>query len=275
MQPPGAAGTEDFSMTQRDILDTALQQSAIDLSCAVGDLASGVNTVVRSGCSPDARRYLALPFLCNFVTYGSGVVASVSEDYADIAFAYMARVPAQHLFETPSMHLLDDAVRPLGGRVCFMAEYFLPALDALRPLPCPYEMRLMTQSDFADLYTPAWSNALCETRRELDVLGVGAFDTEGRLIGLAGCSADCDSMWQIGIDVLPEHRREGIASALTSRLALEILERGRVPFYCAAWCNIPSVRSAVRAGFRPAWAEMTVKDSAFVDKMNGMNGAAL
>ena len=259
-------------MTQRDILETALRQSAVDLCCTVGDLTGGTNIVVTSGCSPDARRYLTLPFLCNFVTYGTGVVASVSEGYADIARDYMARVPAAHLFETPSMHLLDDAVRPLGGRVCFMAEYFLPVLDVLRLLPCPYETRVLTQPDFSDLYVPAWGNALCASRRELDVLGVGAYDASGRLIGLAGCSADCGSMWQIGIDVLPEHRREGIASALTSRLALEIAARGKVPFYCAAWCNIPSVRNAIRAGFRPAWAEMTVKDRGFVDNMNGMNG---
>lgn len=66
-------------------------------------------------------------------------------------------------------------------------------------------------------------------------------------------------MWQIGIDVLPEYRRQGIASALTSRLALEILSRGKVPFYCAAWSNIRSVRNAIKSGFRPAWADITAR----------------
>ncbi len=257
-------------MTQQDIFSTALAQSAVDLSCGPCDLTSGRNTVVLSREAAGARRYLSLPFLCNFVTYGQGVVASVSPAFADAAESYMARVPAAHLFETPSMHLLDDAVRPLGGRVCFMAEYFLPDLAALHPLDCPYEMRVMRPADFAGLYTPAWSNALCDARRELDVLGVGAYDTAGRLIGLAACSADCASMWQIGIDVLPAYRRQGVASALTSRLALDILDCGKVPFYCAAWCNIPSVRNAIRSGFRPAWAEMTVKDQSFVNGMNGI-----
>jgi predicted GNAT family acetyltransferase len=75
-------------------------------------------------------------------------------------------------------------------------------------------------------------------------------------------------MWQIGIDVLPEYRRQGIASALTSRLAIEIIERGKVPFYCAAWCNIKSVRNARKSGFCPAWVEMTAKPCALVDEMN-------
>ena len=109
--------------------------------------------------------------------------------------------------------------------------------------------------------------ALCEKRKELDVLGVGAYDS-GRLVGLAGCSADCEEMYQIGVDVLPEYRRQGIASAVTSRLAMEVLALDKVPFYCAAWCNIKSVRNAIRSGFRPAWVEITAKDSAYVAEMN-------
>ena len=75
-------------------------------------------------------------------------------------------------------------------------------------------------------------------------------------------------MWQIGIDVLPEYRRQGIASALTSRLAVEILNRGKVPFYCAAWSNVKSVRSAIKAGFKPAWVELTARTREFVNEMN-------
>lgn len=75
-------------------------------------------------------------------------------------------------------------------------------------------------------------------------------------------------MYQIGIDVLPEYRRKGIASALTSRLALEILKLDKVPFYCAAWCNLSSVRNAIKCGFRPAWAELTAREIDFVNEFN-------
>ena len=99
------------------------------------------------------------------------------------------------------------------------------------------------------------------------MLGIGAYDGT-RLAGLAGCSADCADMWQIGIDVLSEYRRQGIASALTSALAKEILNRGKVPFYCSAWSNIRSVRNAVKSGFIPTWVEMTAKPVNIVDEMN-------
>ena len=68
------------------------------------------------------------------------------------------------------------------------------------------------------------------------------------MIGFAACSADCDEMWQIGIDVLPEYRQKWIASALTGKLAKEILNRGMVPFYCSAWSNIRSARNAAKSG---------------------------
>ena len=75
-------------------------------------------------------------------------------------------------------------------------------------------------------------------------------------------------MWQIGVDVLPEYRRQGVASSITSNLAIEILNKGKVPFYCCAWSNIKSVKNALKSGFTPAWVEMTVKPASMVEEMN-------
>ena len=254
-------------MTNQEILKIAMAQSAIDLCAAPADFERGENVIVTSHKAEGARRYLSLPFSCQLVSYGANVVASVSPEFQEITENYIGKYPLEHMFETPNLHVLNDALTEKGQKICFMAEYFLPDVDVLRPLDCPYELRLLTQADFADLYLPEWSNALCKDRKELDVLGIGAYDGD-RLVGLAGCSADCDSMWQIGVDVLPEYRRQGIASALTSRLVIEILSRDRVPFYCAAWCNLRSVRNALKSGLRPAWVEMTAKPRETVDEMN-------
>ena len=254
-------------MTNQEILKIAMEQSARDLSADANDFEKDENVVVFSEVTEDARCYLKLPFSCQLVSYGNNVVASLSPEFREIVENYVGKYPIEHLFETPNLHVLNEALMEKGQKICFMAEYFLPDVEILRPLDCPYEMRVLTQEDFKELYLPEWSNALCKDRPHLDVLGVGAYDKE-KLVGLAGCSADCDTMWQIGIDVLPEYRRRGIASALTSRLAIEILNRGKVPFYCAAWCNVKSVRNAIRSGFRPAWVEMTAKPCDTVDEIN-------
>ena len=254
-------------MTNKEILKIAMAQSATDLGADACDFEKSENVIVISKVNGKARKYLKLPFSCQLVSYGNNAVASVSPEFFDITQNYIGKYHLEHLFETPNMHVLNQALMAKGQKICFMAEYFLPDVDILRPLDCPYELRILEAKDFSSLYLPEWSNALCEQRKELDVLGVGAYDKD-KLVGLAACSADCDTMWQIGIDVLPEYRRRGIAASLTSRLAIEILNRGKVPFYCAAWCNVKSVRNAIKSGFRPAWVEMTAKSCETVDGMN-------
>ncbi len=254
-------------LTNQDIWEIALQQSAYDCNCSPEDFLAEQNVVTVSQKHPLARKYLDLPLCCDLVSYGSNIVAQASEKIVPIVREFVDRYPVEHCFETPNMHVLDERLRPFGQKICFMAEYFLPDIDMLKALPCDYEIQILRQEDFAELYLPQWSNALCEKRKNLDVLGMGAYDN-GNLIGLAGCSAECEMMYQIGVDVLPEYRRRGIASALTSRLALEILALDKAPFYCAAWSNLKSVRNAIHCGFRPAWVEMTAKDISFVEGMN-------
>ena len=254
-------------MTNEMIYAIALQQSAYDCGCNPEDFTRSENVVSISCGHPKARKYLSFPLSCDLVSYGSNIVAQADEALISAVKDYIDSYPIEHCFETPNMHVLEKSLESAGQKICFMAEYFLPDVNLLQPLSCGYELRILHQEDFQNLYIPQWSNALCEKRKELDVLGVGAYDGDN-LIGLAGCSADCESMYQIGVDVLPEYRRMGIASALTSRLALEVLALGKVPFYCAAWSNIKSVRNALRCGFRPAWVQLTAKDAAFVDEMN-------
>lgn len=254
-------------MTNEEILQIALQQSAYDCNCRPEDFLSENHVMTISKAQPKARKYIPLPLKCDLVSYGNNIVAQTGPELADVVFRYLHAYPTEHCFETPNLHVLDDILRPHGLTVCFMAEYFLPDVNHLKALDCGYELRVLYQEDFQELYTPEWSNALCADRKELDVLGVGAYDN-GKPVGLAGCSADCESMYQIGVDVLPEYRRKGIAAALTSRLALEILALGKVPFYCAAWSNLKSVRNAIKSGFRPAWVEITAREIEFVDRMN-------
>ncbi len=262
-------------MTNRQVLEIAMKQSAIESCCDWQDFNCQENKVVISRQDKDARKYLKLPFICDLTSYGTNIVASVSEGLEGIVKDYINRFPIEHCFETPNLHYLMERIRPSGYDVCFMAEYFLPDADRLlkdglvRKLhdQCPYEIRIIEPDGFKELYTEQWGNALCKERKELDILGAGAYDGE-TLVGLAGASADCKNMWQIGIDVLPGYRRQKIASTLTSRLAVEILNRDIVPFYCCAWSNIGSARNAAASGFRQAWVQVTVKEIEEIAEMN-------
>ena len=258
-------------MIDPKILRIALEQSAEDLGCRPEDFQKSENVLFPLQLGKNARKYYKEPITCTLVSYGSNIVAAVTPPAAEIVSEYLSRYTFYHCLETPHMHWLDERLAEKGHKICFMAEYFLPGKAGIPDLQCACEVRLLDPSEFSTLYRPEWSNALCSDRRELDRLAAGAFDGD-KLVGLAGCSADCERMWQIGVDVLPDQRGQGIGSALTAKLASEILSRGKVPFYCAAWSNLRSVRTALKSGFLPAWVELTVKPSDVVDGLNRIGG---
>lgn len=243
------------------MLAAAMNQSAIEMNCLADDFFSSENMVTASKADLRARKYYNQPFACNFVSYGNNVVASANDELIAVIGDYVGSCEEWYrCFETPSVCELNDIIRPLGYSVKYMGEYFLPDHENIPDIQCSYETRRLVHDDFKELYLPQWSNALCDKRPQLDVMGVGAYD-KGALIGMAACSADCENMYQIGIDVLPEYRCRGVASALTSQLAKDILAAGKIPFYCAAWSNIRSVKNALRCGFKPSWIELSVAKS--------------
>ena len=254
----------EINFTQRDIIDTAMRQSAVDMGCSPEDFLKTEPVIVPSRVHSGARAYLEEPLFFDIASYGSNIVAQCVPEMAEFARDYVSRADIESCFETPFIYGLNDELAKYGETIYYMAVYYLPDLAALNAYDGSgsgargYETRILGCGDFTGLYTPEWSNALSSKRPHLDMIGVGAY-LDGRLVGLAGASADCDAMWQIGIDVLPEYRRMGIASTLVNRLAREILSIGRVPFYCAAWSNVKSAKCAMRAGFRTAWAQMTAK----------------
>ena len=246
-------------MTYQEIIRTAMRQSAADFSCSEEDFRRNTNVVTESKPNENASRYMTLPHICGLVSYGSNVVAACRADLIPEVTDFLTENGSVYrCFDTPAIYELNRILEKADAQVTWMHNGYLPDPDQIygADLPCAYETREMHPEDFAELYVPEWSTALCKDRKELDVLGVGAYDG-GKLIGLAACSADCPEMWQIGIDVLPEYRRQGIASALTNRLARAIMEHGKVPFYAAAWANVKSVKNGIKSGFRPAWSVIT------------------
>ena len=88
------------------------------------------------------------------------------------------------------------------------------------------------------------------------MIGAGAWK-DGRFLGMAGASADSPTMWQIGINVDPAAKGLGIGPTLVAILKNEILDLGILPYYGTSVSHINSQRVAQKAGFIPAWTEMS------------------
>ena len=100
-----------------------------------------------------------------------------------------------------------------------------------------------------------FDEAFCFDEKSPDMLGVAAI-SDGKIIGMAGASADSPLFWQIGINVEKEAECRHIASTLVTILKEEIEKLGKVPYYGTSMSNLASQRAAVNAGFRVAWVEL-------------------
>lgn len=78
----------------------------------------------------------------------------------------------------------------------------------------------------------------------------------GRMIGAAGASeTSVKGVWEVGVDVMEEHRNAGLGTWLVSRLTEELLQQNIVPFYSASVTNIGSQMVAARCGYVPLWVD--------------------
>lgn len=86
-------------------------------------------------------------------------------------------------------------------------------------------------------------------------MAVAAF-CDGKVVGIAGASEDCELMWQIGVDVLPEFQGLGIGKAIAGTLTKAVLDEGVLPYYSTEVSNLQSRQLAISIGYWPAWVEL-------------------
>lgn len=71
-------------MTNKEILDIAMQQSAYDINAEVSDFLMETNVLVKSEIGRLAKKYYKEPIACNLVSFGNNIVASVKDEYREI-----------------------------------------------------------------------------------------------------------------------------------------------------------------------------------------------
>ena len=158
-------------------------------------------------------------------------------------------------FEAKNMRALNDRLHEEGYRIEMVHPFFISDTP-FKVNTEGWEIRWYEGEEIeAFRGDPRFTSAFTFDPGAPDVIGAAAVK-DGRILGMAGASADSPSMWQIGINVEEEARGLGIGRMLTGLLRNEILERGKLPFYGTAMSHIGSLKVAVGAGFVPAWSEL-------------------
>ena len=234
-------------MNQEELLRRAKAFAAAGLDCSP-EILDGEGTLFVE------NRREAPPFL-KICTMGKAVVVSASPEVLPRVRPFLEGKSRDEVFEFPLVY----------GQ----SLYFLPDLRQCSPLPLPegYSYHLLEGDSVAELRgISGFPNSLAfdeqgNTPTSLVFYG----EREGEIAGLGGAAPEGEGLLEMGVDVLPDHRRCGLGAALVSHLTAAILEREQVPFYCASVTNIGSQGVAFRTGLVPGWVSTyrTVLDGSF------------
>ncbi len=155
---------------------------------------------------------------------------------------------------------LEGIVSPYGFQLGSAHPFYLP-IDDHTLAPCDFDIVKYNREEIEQFRgLERFHNAYSFEEYAPDVLGIAAV-CDGKIIGMAGASADSETLWQIGIDVDPAARGKHVGATLVSILKKDILDGDHTPFYGTSMSNIGSQRVAHHAGFVASWTELGSKRS--------------
>jgi GNAT superfamily N-acetyltransferase len=206
------------------------------------------------------RRRFPLPekFLA-VVTMGRGVVVSCSAGRLRWAKANLSGLSRDNLFSPYVISRIQKYVARHNQNIHLDLKFICTA-DTFKPFASGGEIKLR-------LLEGEKLRGLSDKERFPNALGY-AYNPQrprmaavvasyrGETVGIAAAAADCDVMWQIGVDTLPQYRDQGIAKTIVSTLTENLFERGILPYYSTRAVNIASQRTALSLGYRPTWIEL-------------------
>jgi hypothetical protein len=226
-----------------NIRDIARKQLAVDMNCREEDFMNDglifCKSRINLGCRNKNRQK---PYL-EISTMGKGIVVSGEGNIIHKVGPLLIGKSREEIFEAPFLYGISI--------------YYLTDKNIKKTEKKFDEIEIITkeQKEIANLYgIQGFENAI-----EFDEYGnyttgiVTYAQKNGKIIALAGASIECESMWQLGIEVLPEFQNMGLAAYLVNYITFLVMEKGILPYYCAASSNIGSQATAYRSGYIPTW----------------------
>ena len=257
-------------MTKNEAIAAAMRQLAIEYSCEPDAFACDENIITISATNEGRRIYRLGASFLSFVCFGRGAVVTADKRIHGWLREYLGSednpIKGQELFEHERWLTINSECEKYGKTL--MSTFHMQLPDervSARVVDIP--VKWFEEDEIKPFYgaeQKLFPNSLSPFPNAFrpDKLAVAAYDGD-RIIAMSGASADTPEMWQIGIDVLPEYRRGGIAAHLVSLLKNEILRRGKLPFYGTSHSNLGSQNVARAAGFFPAWIECGTEEPRF------------
>lgn len=259
-------------MDSAQVRQTVVEMLCAETGCTSEQLTDGkihvAARVEERKSWPAHRTFNPHPGRISAVTLGTGAVISVEPDELDWAHRTFKTLNRDELFRDQVLaEFIAQGARngltvhgpyprftaPLSSltNLGYSPEYTVRVIDIASELSANPTMIDRTQFTNAIFPGPGVS--------ERPTVFAAVAETRGKIVGMAGVSKDSEFMYQIGIDVLPEHRGNGLATAMTVAAARAAFDAGALPYYGTSSSNIASMRTAIAAGLRPTWVEVLTR----------------
>lgn len=233
-----------------------LRQLSADFCCTPDDVTDAQHHFTVFEPRPGRRQYQEIvPCILKIAVVNGKLLFTGREDVIARCRELYADANAPWFMEARNLAALNRELSTFGAQI----RHARPFFTAEAPAPVDtqdFTIRRYRGAEIAqfrddDRFGEAYG--FCDTAP--DMLGVAAVK-DGVILGMAGASADSPHLWQIGINVLPEARGQGVAAMLVSLIRNDVLAEGRLPYYGTSISHLESQRVALRAGFLPAWFEL-------------------
>ncbi len=242
-------------MTKKEIIEVAKKQLALDFNCNATDLNNNKNIFNKNTLIDGRRIYRNDGCFFKLLAINGIAVFSADEKILPWLIDEFQSCEGEWIFEYQELKSIDKKLMEFDHEISSTHHYYLPNPEFPKA-ESRFDVKWFEKDEilrFKD--DERFSEALAFSEIYPDILAVAAMDGD-KIMGMAGSSEDSKTMWQIGIDVIPEYRGEGVASNLVSILKDEILKRGKVPFYGTSESHNFSKQVAFNSGFFPFWAEV-------------------
>jgi hypothetical protein len=223
-------------MKKEEMLAIYERYIAEQMKCSVPDLHRGETFVIRDVSR--SERYMKI------LSIGDTNIVTVSPELYDQALS----------LQDKSRDELYESELIFGQTI-----HYVPDLKQMEPMAYPdgYTYELLVGEEVQKLLgIEGFDNSLAFDENGITPTCIVLYARDnGKIVALAGASYETEELREVGVDVLKEYRGRKLASVLVRNLTVEILKRGKVPFYSASVTNIASQAVAIRSGYMPLWTD--------------------
>lgn len=245
------------SRKKYDYLEKLYGLLSKEYNCTPEDFTKQENVLTPSALLDGRRRYSEEKYFFHMATLGGNAVLTAEECLHPFLKEFIKDRTGHWLFEFPNLLPLEQELNRFGYTLTQTYHMFLPAAMVEPETSFPVKW-FYGREEIAQFYgDERFPNAICSEYlpHRPDKIVVCAYDGDN-IMGMAGCSEDAPGWQQIGIDVMPEYRSQGVGTYLVTLLKNKILDEGNIPLYGTSLSNYHSWNIALNCGFRPVWVEI-------------------